>query len=108
MGLHYAFDFSDLPVYKLIAFFREANFDALTMKPFRAQYLPTNTSNEDSNRSLRDRKADGDLKGKEWTSKYLFHIPLKQAIRHKNDSSSDENDTLPEGTPLGYESTPVI
>ena len=74
-------DFSDLPVYKLISFFREAKFECLTMLPFRDQYIPTNTSNEDSNRSLRDRKKNADKKGEEWTSHYLFHIPLKKGRR---------------------------
>ena len=76
-------DFSDLPVYKLISFFREAGFETLSMLPYRAQYLPTNTSNEESNRSLRDRKKKADKDGKEWTSHYLFHIPLKKGRRRK-------------------------
>merc|ERR1712242_399500 len=68
-------DFSDLPLHKLIAFFREAKFDTLLMLPIRAQYLPTNTSNDESNVELRAEKEKGDLEGKAWTSKYLFHIP---------------------------------
>ena len=60
-------DFSDIPVYKLISFFREAKFETLTMLPFRDQYIPTKTSNEDSNRSLRDRKKKADEKDFEWT-----------------------------------------
>ena len=76
-------DFSDLPAYKLIAFFREANFASLTMLPLRSQYLPTNTSNEDSNKSLRREKEKGDEEGKEWTSHYLFHVPLKRVFRKK-------------------------
>ena len=53
------------------------------MLPFRAQYLPTNTINEDSNESLRAEKDAGDKEGKKWTSKYLFHIPLKKGRRTK-------------------------
>ena len=90
-------DFSDIPVHKLISFFREANFETLTMKPYSAQYLPTNTSNEESNKSLRDQKKHADTKGSEWTSKYLFHIPLKKGKRRKeplnlNDINGVEED----------------
>ena len=53
------------------------------MLPFRSQYLPTNTSNEDSNKSLRREKEKGDEEGKEWTSHYLFHVPLKRVFRKK-------------------------
>ena len=68
-------DFSDLPAHQLIAFFKEAQFDTLKMLPFRDQYIPTNTSNEESNKSLKDRKQSADAKGQIWSSKYLFHVP---------------------------------
>ena len=88
-------DFSEWPAYKLIAFFREAKFKALTMLPFQAQYLPTNTSNEESNESLRAEKEAADEQGTKWTSRYLFHIPLK--VGHKprqlDDSQSDSAST---------------
>ena len=107
-------DFSDLPLYKIIAFFREAKFTTLSMLPFRDQYLPTNTINEDSNKSLRDRKAKADDKGKEWTSKYLFHIPLQQVLRRKldTDDNSSNGDTIEVAQPSeaednGEELSPV-
>ena len=101
-------DFSDLPVYKLVSFFKEAKFETLSMLPFRAQYLPTNTSNEDSNRSLRDRKSDGDKKGKAWISRYLFHIPLKQVNRlNRLNANSDNDETLPEASASGGNFTPI-
>ena len=86
-------DFSAFPPYQLIAFFREAKFDTLTMRPFRAQYLPTNTSNEDSNKGMRDQKRNADLLGKEWTSKYLFRLPLKMGRRAPKSSESDDVDS---------------
>ena len=89
-------DFSDLPLYQIIAFFREAKFSSLLMLPFQDQYLPTDTVNEDSNKSLRDRKAKADAKGKEWTSKYLFHIPLKQVLRRKLDTNEDSSEEAAE------------
>ena len=61
------------------------------MLPFRDQYLPTNTTNEDSNRSLRDRKAKGDKEGLEWTSHYLFHVPLKKVFRKKKKDKGIED-----------------
>ena len=87
-------DFSEFPPYKLIAFFREAKFETLPMLPFRAQYLPTNTSNEESNQRHREEKAEADLKGKEWTSKYLFRLPLKTGFRSKKSSESEDSDTI--------------
>ena len=53
-------DFSDIPAFKLISFFREAKFDTLLMLPFREQYLPTKTSNEESNKELCAEKEQGD------------------------------------------------
>ena len=85
-------DFSGLPLFQLIAFFREAKFESLSMKPFADQYLPTNTGNEESNQSLRDLKAKGDEKGLEWTSKYLFRIPLKRGYKSKLIDEEDEDD----------------
>ena len=41
------------------------------------------TSNEDSNRSLRDRKKKADEEDFEWTPHYLFHWPLKRVFRKK-------------------------
>ena len=81
-------DFSDIPVYKLIAFFREAKFESLSMLPFRAQYLPTNTSNEESNAELIAEKEKANEDGQKWTSKYLFHIPMP-----KGKTKQDINDT---------------
>ena len=86
-------DFSAYPPYQLIAFFREAKFDTLPMLPFRAQYLPTNTGNEESNQRHKEEKAEADLKGKEWTSKYLFRLPLKMGLRSKKSSESDDQDS---------------
>merc|ERR1712242_340060 len=85
-------DFSDLPPYKLIAFFREAKFDTPTMQPFRDQYLPTNTGNEESNQELKALKEKGNLEGKEWTSKYLFHIELKKGKKKKTAVSDEEEE----------------
>ena len=87
-------DFSDLPAYKLISFFREANFAPLSMLPFRSQYLPTNTSNEDSNKALREEKAKGDEEDKEWTPHYLFHIPLKRVYRKKKKKKNTGTDNI--------------
>ena len=98
-------DFSDLPAHQLIAFFREAKFETLSMLPFRDQYIPTNTSNEDSNKSLRDRKRSADAKGQVWSTKYLFHVPsfqegtlryaenLEKACKPKNTGKKSKKNT---------------
>ena len=84
-------DFSHIPVYSLISFFREAKFETLIMKPHRYQYLPTNTTNEDSNKGLRELKQKGDEMGEKWTSKYLFRIPLKRVYGKRSKKSTDPN-----------------
>ena len=86
-------DFSDLPVYKIIAFFREAKFETLQMLPFAAQYLPTNTASEESNQSLRAQKEAANKEGSKWTSKYLFHIPMVKGRPSKK--TNDSLDTPP-------------
>ena len=61
------------------------------MKPHRYQYLPTNTTNEDSNKGLRELKQKGDEMGEKWTSKYLFRIPLKRVYGKRSKKSTDPN-----------------
>ena len=85
-------DFSDLPVYKIIAFFKEAKFETLPMHPFLAQYLPTGKARNAEDQGMIDAKKDGFKKGEEWSSKYLFHIPLQVAKRKK--SRAEELDDL--------------
>ena len=86
-------DFSEWPIHKLISFFREAKFQPYVMLPFQAQYNPTNTSNEESNSELIAEKEAADKEGREWTSKYLFHIPLKVGTRPKASDLSQQDST---------------
>ena len=67
------------------------------MKPFTAQYLPTHTSNEDSNKGLRAQKKHGDEEGQKWTSKYLFRLPLKMGRRRKKINIEDINGVEEDG-----------
>ena len=78
-------DFSNLKPYQLISFFREAKFDTLTMHPFLAQYLPTDKPRNRDNQSMKNLKEEGFKEGDKWASKYLFHIPLEQAMRRSSD-----------------------
>ena len=84
-------DFSDIPAYQLIAFFKEAKFETLSMQPFRAQYLPTHTGDEESSQSLEKDKIEADTEAKKWMSKYLFHIPLKKG-RKANKAQEEEEE----------------
>ena len=68
-------DFSDLPLYKVISFFKDANFKTLTMRPFFDEYLPTNLSNQADNEELQAAKEVGTKDGNEYLSKYLYRIP---------------------------------
>ena len=85
-------DFSNLKPYQLVAFFREAKFDTLTMHPFLAQYLPTEKLRNADDQGMKDAKAQGFKRGNEWTSKYLFHIPLVQGFRRKKKKKEGEED----------------
>ena len=86
-------DFSELKPYQLVSFFREANFDTLTMHPFLAQYLPTEKQRNAEDQGMKDAKAKGFKEGNAWTSKYLFHIPLKRVYgkRKKKDKKDGED-----------------
>ena len=68
-------DFSDLPLYKVISFFKDANFKTLTMRPFFDEYLPTDLSNQADNEELQTAKEVGTKDGNEYLSKYLYRIP---------------------------------
>ena len=90
-------DFTNLKIHQLISFFREAKFDTLTMHPFLAQYLPTDRAGNVDNEDMRLEKEEGFVRGRVWTSKYLFHIPTKQVRRivdeidEANESNVDDN-----------------
>ena len=85
-------DFSNLKVYQILSFFREAKFETLTMHPFLAQYLPTDKPGNEDNQEMIDSRRDGFNKGQAWTSKYLFHLkpPKKKPLRKKKDDEPEE------------------
>ena len=85
-------DFSEFKAYQIISFFREANFDTLTMHPFLAQYLPTEKPRNRDNKGMKDLKEEAFKKGDKWTSKYLFHIPLVRAFRRSTDKKIQRKD----------------
>ena len=87
-------DFSDLPVFKIVAFFREAKFDTLPMHPFLDQYLPTDKSSNAEDRGMVDAKKASHVEGNKWMSKYLFRIPSDPIKRKK--SKEEELDDLTE------------
>ena len=99
-------DFSDLPVYKIIAFFKEAKFETLPMHPFLDQYLPTDKARNEADQGMKDAKRRGFIEGDKWTSKYLFHIPLEVVRRKKSreeelDELEDEEDSIHHDDPIG-------
>ena len=87
-------DFSDLPIYQIVAFFREAKFDTLLMHPFLDQYLPTDRSRNADDRGMHNAKKLATAEGTKWTSKYLFHVP-SEIVRRKK-SKEEELDELAE------------
>ena len=85
-------DFSALKPYQLVAFFREAKFDTLTMHPFLAQYLPTEKSRNEDDQDMRKAKDEGFKEGNKWTSKYLYHIPLIRGFSRQKKKKDGKED----------------
>ena len=85
-------DFSQYKAHQIVSFFREAKFETLTMHPFLAQYLPTDLSGNREDLDMRAEKDDGFTRGERWTSKYLFHIPLRKATQRRGASTTAEED----------------
>ena len=88
-------DFSNLELYQIISFFKEAKFETLTMHPFLAQYLPTDMAGNKDNEDMRAEKEAGFKEGQKWMSKYLFHIPTKQAQKAAELITDHENQAEP-------------
>ena len=87
-------DFSDLPVFKIVAFFREAKFDTLPMHPFLDQYLPTDKSSNAEDGGMVEAKKASHVEGNKWMTKYLYRIPSDPIKRKK--SKEEELDDLTE------------
>ena len=68
-------DFSNLPLHKVISFFRDAKFKTLSMRPFFDEYLPTSLSNSADNQELIQAKEAGTKEGNAHLAKYLYRIP---------------------------------
>ena len=88
-------DFSNLKIFQIVSFFREAKFETLSMHPFLDQYLPTEIPGNKDDQSMRDRKSAGTKAGKTWTSKYLYRIPYTKTDRLKTTpvTNNDNNNT---------------
>ena len=89
-----------------MAFFREAKFETLPMHPFLDQYLPTDRARNAEDRGMLDAKTKASKQGMEWTSQYLFHIPLEKKRRKKTEDEelnelADEEDSEHLDDPIG-------
>jgi len=87
-------DFSDLPVYQIVSFFREAKFETLPFYPFLEQYLPTDKARNADDQGMLKAKRESFKEGDKWTSKFLFHIPLQRV--HRKKTKEEELDDLQE------------
>ena len=67
-------DFSDLPLYQVISFLKEVNFESLTMRPYLEEYYPAKLNKDGSNKGLVDARKAFIPKGAEYLSKYMYHI----------------------------------
>ena len=76
-------DFSDLPLYKVISFFKEAKFKSLTMRPYYDEYLPAKSSNKADNQETIAAQQAAEREGNIFLHKYLYrttpsiHSPKK-------------------------------
>ena len=87
-------DFSEFKVYQIVSFFKEAKFETLTMHPFLAQYLPTDLAGNKEDLCMKAEREEGFKTGEKWTSKYLFHIPIRRV--HRKQKPKDSNEGIPE------------
>ena len=74
----------ELPLHKIISFFRDAKFKTLTMRPFFKEYLPTDTSNSDSNQELQRERKAGSKKRDVYLVEFMYRIPDYSQLLAKN------------------------
>jgi len=71
-------DFSDLPVHKVVSFFREAgrreSISSLSMRPHMEENIPTDLPGVSDNQSLKDRQKHYTAKGNKLMASYLYHM----------------------------------
>ena len=54
------------------------------MRPFFEEYLPTDTSNPDSNQELLKEREAGRMKGDAYLAKFMYRIPNYSQLLSKN------------------------
>ena len=67
-------DFSDIPLYKLVSFFRDAKLENYQMRPYLEEYYPTNLSTDGSNRSRDARQQAAQKLGDKDLARYLYRM----------------------------------
>ena len=67
-------DFSDIPLYKLVSFFKDAKLENYKMRPYLEEYYPTNLSTDGSNRSRDARQQAAQKLGDKDLARYLYRM----------------------------------
>ena len=67
-------DFSDIPLHKLVSFFKDARLEQYRMRPNLEEYYPTNLSTDGSNQSREERRKAAHLDGNKKLARYLYHM----------------------------------
>ena len=67
-------DFSDIPLYKLVSFFKDAKLHNYRMRPNLEEYFPTNLSTDGSNQSREERRLAAQQDGNKKLARYLYHM----------------------------------
>ena len=76
-------DFSDLPVYQVVSFMREAKFETLTMRPFLQEYYPDKLNKDGSNQGLVDARKKYTPLGNAYLARYLYQIQSSKELEKR-------------------------
>ena len=76
-------DFSDLPLYQVVSFMREAKFETLEMRPYLQEYYPAKLNKDGSNKGLVDARKSALERGNKYLTKYLYHIQSDKEAQSK-------------------------
>ena len=76
-------DFSDIPVYQIVSFMRDAKFVTLTMRPYLQEYYPATLNKEGTNQDLIDARKRYTLMGDAYLSKFLYQLQSSKELERR-------------------------
>ena len=76
-------DFSNIPLYQVVSFMREAKFETLEMRPYLQEHYPAKLNKDRSNKGLVDARKSALERGNDYLTKYLYHIQSDKEAQSK-------------------------